>query len=186
MKSPHSSDLIIKVNEQDESLGLIDKYEAHVKGILHRAFSVFVFRFYGFSYQLLLQQRAFNKYHSGGLWSNTCCSHAYKNDNLESLAKIRLEEEMGFSCELYKAGVFHYQAEVGNGLIENEIDHVFVGFHNPAIIKPNPLEVQNYKWVNINELLKLQHERKEEFTIWFPQAFNKSLLFLKNTKNIDL
>jgi isopentenyl-diphosphate delta-isomerase len=173
------SQLILAVDQLDQSLGLVDKYEAHRRGILHRAFSIFIFRFVDSSLQVLLHQRAKDKYHSSGLWTNTCCSHAIEEDSLEETARRRLEEEMGFSCDLHRLGSFYYKADVGHGLVEHEIDHVFVGLDNPELIRPNPQEVQDWRWISTDLLLKLPSEEKKLFTVWFFQAFELALGYFK-------
>lgn len=111
---------VILVNEQDEVLGVMEKMEAHEKALLHRAFSVFIFND---KHELLLQQRAFSKYHSGGLWTNTCCSHPRPGESTEAAAIRRLKEEMGFTANLEKAFSFTYKAHFENGLTEHEFDH---------------------------------------------------------------
>ena len=169
---------VLAVDQLDKPLGLIEKHEAHRDGILHRAFSIFLFRSFGSSFQILLQQRAEGKCHSGGLWTNTCCSHAEEDIPLKITAQNRLKTEMGFSCKLCPAGSFYYKANVGNGMIEHEIDHVFVGLHNPPLIRPNSQEVQNYQWKDVELLLKLPLEERKEFTVWFFQAFELALKFL--------
>lgn len=173
------SQLILAVNRLDQSLGLIDKYEAHRRGILHRAFSIFIFRYMGSSLEVLLHQRAKDKYHSSGLWTNTCCSHALDDDSLEETAKKRLQEEMGFSSELHRVGSFYYKADVGHGMVEHEIDHVFVGLDNPEVIRPNPQEVQDWKWRSVDLLLKLPSEEQKLFTVWFFQGFELALTYFK-------
>lgn len=169
---------ILEVDTSDTPVGLIEKKEAHVKGILHRAFSIFIFRKVGSSYQLLIQQRAFGKYHSGGLWTNTCCSHADPNVAVEKTAEIRLQTEMGFTCPLSYLGSFYYKADVGNGMTEHEIDHVFAAFCDPIDIHPDPEEAHSFKWIDIDLLQKLLISKPREFTAWFPEAFKISLQFL--------
>src|SRR5687767_9845264 len=134
------SDQVILVNENDEQLGVMDKMEAHHKGVLHRAFSIFIFNTKG---EMLLQQRAEHKYHSGGLWTNACCSHPAPGEETNDAAERRLQEEMGFSTSLVKVLDFTYRAEFDNGLVEHEFDHVYLGLYN-GDIHPNPDEVQNY------------------------------------------
>jgi isopentenyl-diphosphate delta-isomerase len=161
-------DHVILVNEKDEPLGSMDKLEVHQKGLLHRAFSVFVFNDAG---QLLLQRRANNKYHSANLWTNTCCSHPYLQENTLDAARRRLKEEMGIDIDLEKKFDFIYQAKLDNGLTEHEFDHVYVGHYNghPTL---NPAEASEYRWVEIRELkieIKLQ---PEEFTEWLKIAID--------------
>ncbi len=130
---------VILVDEQDNQIGLAPKMEAHIKGLLHRAFSIFIFDEKG---HLLLQQRALEKYHSAGLWTNTCCSHPRNNETTIEAAQRRLQEEMGMTCRLREIFSFVYRAELENELIEHEFDHVFIGVTNdlPTI---NPEEVIN-------------------------------------------
>src|SRR5579872_5280671 len=144
-------DKVILVNRQDEVIGAADKLEAHQQGLLHRAFSVFVYRKLRNKIEILLQQRHPEKYHSGGLWTNTCCSHPLPNEDIRDAAVRRLQEEMGITTDLREIGVFQYKAQVGNNLIENEIDHVFIGEINDDIIniKYNSEEIIDYKWIEI-------------------------------------
>lgn len=159
------------VNEQDEFLGLIEKLEAHKKGLCHRAFSIFIFRKVQNQTFLLLQQRASDKYHCPNLWTNTCCSHPREAEDIMEAGNRRLKEEMGISANLTWVGKFHYIAHLNNGLIENEVDHVLVGYLEEVTVHPNPSEVQNWKWVNI---VDLEHEistHPQKFTPWLAQAF---------------
>jgi len=133
---------VVLVNELDHEIGLMEKMEAHEKALLHRAFSVFVFNAKG---ELLLQQRAFEKYHSGGLWTNTCCSHPRPNETVLDAANRRLMEEMGFQTPLQKVFDFIYQAAFSNGLTEHEFDHVFIGHYEGEIL-PDPQEVHAYEY----------------------------------------
>jgi len=175
---------VLRVDLSDHPLGLIEKFEAHSQGVLHRAFSVFIFRHHGFTLQLLLQQRALTKYHSGGLWTNTCCSH-FKNPSIAKYYPAkRIKKEMGFSCSMKHAGSFYYKANLGNNMIEHEIDHVFIGFINHNLIFPDSQEVLKYQWIDIDILQKFSEERKEEFTVWFPQAFEIALKFIKKQPNL--
>lgn len=163
---------VILVDENDIPVGTMEKIEAHKKGELHRAFSIFVFNLKG---ELLLQRRAKDKYHSAGLWTNTCCSHPQPGEYLQESARNRLYEEMGFSCNLENAFHFIYKANLDNGLIEHELDHVFVGYYdkNPKI---NIHEVSEYKYVTIN---KIQHDLKlnpSHYTVWFKIILQKFLI----------
>jgi len=171
--------LLLQVDALDNPIGLVDKKKAHLRGILHRGFSIFIFREVESSIQLLLQQRAFHKYHSGGLWSNTCCSHAEPDVPLDVTAQNRLQIEMGFSCPLSCSGFFYYKTDVGNGMVEHEIDHVFASFHNPTHIYPNPEESIGFKWVDIKTISHMLTTNSFEFTSWFPKAFALSLGFLE-------
>jgi isopentenyl-diphosphate delta-isomerase len=163
------AEYVILVDEHDKELGLMEKIEAHEKGILHRAFSVFILNS---KQQLLLQQRALHKYHSGGLWTNTCCSHPRQGESNLDAAYRRLEEEMGMKAPLKKLLDFVYKAEFDNNMIEHELDHVFVGYSdfNPVI---NPEEVASYKWMNLGDLKKDMSDHPELYTAWFKIIFNK-------------
>ena len=174
---------VLAVDLLNSPIGLVEKKRAHSFGILHRAFSIFLFRSSGTSLQTLLQKRANKKYHSGGLWTNTCCSHAEKEVSLRVTAQNRLEREMGFSCQLHPAGLFYYKANVNRTMIEHEIDHVFVGFDNPKVIRPHPQEVQAYQWIDVNHLLKLFKEMQKEFTPWFFEGFQLALRWVMSKKD---
>jgi isopentenyl-diphosphate delta-isomerase len=154
---------VILVDENDNEIGYMEKMEAHEKALLHRAFSVFVFNKNG---ELLLQQRALHKYHSGGLWTNTCCSHPRKGEEVIESAHRRLMEEMGFDCELELKHKFIYKAPFTNGLTEHELDYIFTGEYEISP-NPNPDEVASYKWIDMNELQKEIEEHPENFTVWF-------------------
>jgi isopentenyl-diphosphate delta-isomerase len=154
---------IILVDKDDTQIGIEEKLEAHKKGLLHRAFSILVFNSKG---ETLIQRRANGKYHSRDLWSNTCCSHPRPDHILKDEAKLRLKEEMGFSCELERLFVFSYKTIFDNSLIENEIDHVFIGKHD-GDVKPNPEEVSDYKWVSIKDIRKDMEKSPEKYTEWF-------------------
>lgn len=154
---------VVLVDKQDNPLGTMEKMEAHEKGVLHRAFSVFVFNSEG---EMLLQQRAISKYHSGGLWTNTCCSHPRENELTIDAAHRRLQEEMGFDCEVEKSFDFIYKKVLDKGLTEHELDHVFIGEYEGKI-EINPNEVQAYKYVKISELLADVQEQPDSYTEWF-------------------
>lgn len=158
---------VILVNEQDEVVGAMDKMEAHLQAKLHRAFSIFVFNRKG---EMLLQQRAEGKYHSGGLWTNACCSHPSPGEETAFSASRRLQEEMGFHTPLIKIFDFTYRAELDNGLVEHEYDHVYLGIYNGNVY-PNPDEVQNYRYVDMEELKHWLQEQPDDFTAWFYIAF---------------
>ena len=136
------------VNEIDEQTGTMEKMEAHQKGLLHRAFSIFIFNSKG---EMLLQQRAANKYHSADLWTNACCSHPAPGDKILNAATRRLQEEMGFTTALKKAFDFTYNASFENGFTEHEFDHVFVGNYD-GVINANPAEVKDYCYKTIAEV----------------------------------
>lgn len=158
---------LILVDGQDRQIGTGEKMQVHLDGALHRAFSIFVFDGQG---RMLLQQRSLRKYHSGGLWTNTCCSHPQPGETTEAAAARRLMEEMGFSTPLQKAFEFTYRAELDQGLTENEYDHVFAGEYDqePQV---NEEEVQAYAWREMNELKEEILEHPARFTAWFLIAF---------------
>ena len=137
------NDYVILVNEQDEEIGVCEKLKAHLDGTLHRAFSVFIFNDAG---DLLLQQRHPGKYHSGGLWSNTCCSHPRPGEMVEDAAHRRLQEEMGMACDLHRLFGFIYHSQLGSNLYEHEYDHVFIGKHN-GTPTPDSNEVASWRCV---------------------------------------
>jgi isopentenyl-diphosphate delta-isomerase type 1 len=162
---------VILVDENDNATGTAEKLQAHQANLRHRAFSVFVFRQgQGTALELLLQQRADDKYHSAGLWTNTCCSHPRPGEDIIHAGERRLQEEMNLPVRLKSLGWFHYIAHFDNGLVENEIDHVLVGVTAEENITPNPLEVQAYRWVGIAALKKELAKEPEKFTPWLKQA----------------
>jgi len=162
-------ELVILVNELDEKIGLMPKMEAHEKGLLHRAFSVFIFNSSG---ELMLQQRALHKYHSPGLWTNTCCSHQRDGETNVEAGKRRLKEEMGFTAELTDSQSFIYKAPFDNGLTEHEFDHILTGFFNeqPNI---NPDEVADWKWMPLKEIKRDMVVNPDIYTVWFKIIFDK-------------
>lgn len=158
---------VVLVDESDRPIGIAEKQKAHLDGVLHRAFSIFVFNASG---QLLLQRRARHKYHSAGLWSNSCCGHPGPGEALEEAARRRLHEEMGFECKLMKAFQFRYRAVMPNGLIEHEVDHVFLGVFN-GTPRPNPEEADGWRRSTLADLaLQLGHT-PEAFTYWLHHSF---------------
>lgn len=160
---------VVLVNANDERLGLMNKMEAHEKALLHRAFSVFIFNSKG---ELMLQQRAFHKYHCGGLWTNTCCSHQRDGETTLEAAKRRLQEEMGFLTQLEEKFSFIYKAPFENGLTEHELDHVLVGNYDgsPQI---NTEEAASWRWLNLEALQQEIEQSPEKFTPWFKIIFDK-------------
>ena len=172
------NEYIILVNKSDTQTGTQEKMAAHEQANLHRAFSVFIFNKKG---EMLLQQRAKNKYHSGGLWTNACCSHPRPGEETEDAAHRRLKEEMGFDCELEKAFHFIYKTEFDFGLTEHELDHVFIGQYDGEIV-PNPAEVEDYKWIKVDDLKKEITDNSELFTSWFKLSINKVIEFHTNYK----
>ena len=163
--------MVILVDDNDRQQGLMDKMEAHQKGRLHRAISVFIFNSKG---EMLLQQRAATKYHSAGLWTNACCSHPFPGEEVAEAAQRRLNEEMGMDVDLIPLFQFRYTAAFDNGLSENELDHVFYGISN-AKPKPNPLEVQEWRYISIHSLKKEMAQRPDEFTEWFKICLDQVL-----------
>lgn len=157
------------VNSNDQSLGAMEKMEAHEKGILHRAISVFIFNTEG---KMLLQRRAYVKYHSAGLWSNTACSHPRTTEKPTEAAHRRLMEEMGFDCEMEEAFSFTYKANVGDGLTEHEFDHVFIGYSDTEP-SPDPEEVSEWKYVDFDWLMNDIEENPEDYTVWFKIALKE-------------
>ena len=148
-----NKEYVILVDENDQEVGQMEKMEAHEKGLLHRAFSVFVFDKEG---NFLLQRRAFEKYHSGGLWTNSCCSHPRSGETTKQAAMRRLEEELGFVVDVEEQFSFIYKSELDKGLTEHELDHVFFATYEGKI-EPNPEEVAEVKYVALEELLSLIH-----------------------------
>lgn len=162
-------ELVILVNEDDEKIGLMEKIEAHEKALLHRAFSVFVINHKN---EIMLQQRALGKYHSPGLWTNTCCSHQRDGETNIMAGKRRLQEEMGFSTNLQELFHFIYVAPFDNGLTEHEFDHVMIGHYeeDPVI---NPDEVASFKWMTADAIKKDMEQQPEIYTEWFKIIFDK-------------
>ena len=164
---------VILVDENDRQIGLMEKMEAHLHPTLHRAFSIFIFNS---KHEFLLQQRALTKYHSPGLWTNTCCSHPRDGESLEEATSRRLMEEMGMQCQLQEIFSFIYKADVGQGLTEHEFDHVFLGITDDAPII-NRKEVEAWKYISVDELKIDMAKHPEKYTTWFKIAVN-------NMKNI--
>jgi isopentenyl-diphosphate delta-isomerase len=166
-------EFVVLVDEQDNPIGKMEKQQAHIEGLLHRAFSIFIFNS---EKKLLLQKRASSKYHCGGLWTNSCCSHPRENENIQDAANRRLAEEMGMQCSLKPIFTFIYRAEFDNGLIEHEFDHVFFGEsdQNPKI---NPEEVETYRYIAMENLQQEVKEFPENFTPWFIIALERVLAF---------
>lgn len=162
-------EMVVLVNPQDQEVGSMEKMEAHRKGVLHRAFSFFIFNSQG---EWLLQQRAFEKYHSGGLWTNACCSHPRRGEAPAQAATRRLREELGLYCQAKPLFHFIYRSEFSNALIEHELDHVCVGYSD-QLPKPNPKEVASYRYIS-TEALELEMKlHPENFTVWFRICFEQ-------------
>lgn len=169
------SKYVILVDENDQELGLMEKIEAHEKALLHRAFSVFIYNDNG---ELMLQQRALGKYHTPGLWTNTCCSHQIKGETNIEAGKRRLQEEMGFTTDLEETSSFIYKAPFDNGLTEHEYDYMMVGYYNntPDV---NPEEVNDWNWISLDDL-KLDIEKNpNNYTAWFRIIFEKHYQHMK-------
>jgi isopentenyl-diphosphate delta-isomerase len=164
---------VVLVDEQDNAIGTMEKQQAHVEGLLHRAFSIFIFNS---EKKLLLQKRASSKYHCGGLWTNSCCSHPRENENIQDAANRRLAEEMGMQCSLKPIFTFMYKAEFDNGLTEHEFDHVFFGESNQTP-KINTEEVDDYRYISMDALQQEVKEFPENFTPWFIIALDRVLAF---------
>ena len=170
-----SEEKVILVDKNDNQVGLMPKLEAHEKGVLHRAFSVFIFNS---KYELLLQKRASSKYHSGGLWTNTCCSHPREYEDILDAANRRLDEEMGIKTSLRKVYDFIYKAQLDNQLTEHEFDHVFYGVcDNDPIL--NKDEAEDFKWVDMETLNNDIIKNEDNYTVWFKIAFEYFYNYLK-------
>ena len=167
---------VILVNEKDEPIGLMGKMEAHEKGLLHRAFSVFIFNSQG---ELLLQQRAASKYHSPSLWTNTCCSHPRAGETNQQAGERRLEEEMGLRVPLKEVFSFVYKAPFDNGLIEHEYDYVLVGYSD-ALPQINPEEVASWKWLSLEAVREDILQSPEQYTAWFKIIFEEFYYHLQD------
>lgn len=201
------NDYIILVNEQDETIGYSEKMDAHKNGKLHRAFSIFIFDWN--TKKMLIQKRAFEKYHSGGLWTNACCSHPLKDETMVGCLNTRLAEELGLCTDfnikvpsdcglllhgedvIYSCGKFSYFASFGE-VVENEIDHVFL--YSPVKSKIdltdisfNKQEIEEIKWISIEELKSWMESNPKDFTAWFKSAFELAyIVFCRQAGNIDM
>jgi isopentenyl-diphosphate delta-isomerase type 1 len=164
-----ATEQVILVDENDNPIGSAEKLQAHRDKLRHRAFSVFVFRD-GPKSEFLLQQRADDKYHCAGLWTNTCCSHPRPGEDIIAAGERRLREEMNLEVSLRSLGWFHYIAPFDNGLTENENDHVLVGATSVQEVLPNRREVKDYRWVSIGQLKRELAARPEMFTPWLGLA----------------
>ena len=169
MAGSADNDLVILVDADDVQVGTAGKLDAHQRGLRHRAISVLVRSAAG---QFLLQRRSPAKYHSGGLWTNACCSHPLPGERVDDAARRRLAQEMGFSCLIDPLFVFAYNTPVPGGLIENEVVHVFGGRHDGPI-KPDPAEVSEWKWMRYGDLMADVRARPDAYTVWFRQYLDK-------------
>ena len=165
---------VVLVDENDKEVGTMEKMEAHLNGVLHRAFSVIIFNDKG---EMLLQQRALDKYHSGGLWTNACCSHPYPGEDIKTAGERRLNEEMGIKTKLDSVGSFTYHCKFSNGLTEHEFDHVLKGIYNDDPII-NPEEVETFKWMSIDLLKSNIILNPEQYTFWFLELVKQDFLIL--------
>ena len=173
---------VVLVDQNNNEIGTEDKLNAHKKGLLHRAFSIFIFND---NYQILLQKRSDVKYHSAGLWSNTCCSHPYNDKPLVEYANTRLIQEMGIQSNLKEFFSFIYRAEFSNGLIEFEYDHVFFGKYNSDPIL-NIDEASSFKWINFKQLQLEIEENPTKFTFWLKKIVQDYSLYFLNYENNNL
>ena len=166
---------VVLVDKNDQQMGQMDKLAAHKEGLLHRAFSIFIFNSSG---ELLLQQRALDKYHGGGLWTNTCCSHPQVGEDVLDSAQDRLFFEMGITCELSFSFAFIYHAKVENNLIEHEYAHVFIGCIDTDPIL-NPAEAADFKWCSVEQILTDISAHPKRYTYWFKAALPQVIQRLK-------
>ena len=170
---------VILVDENNHVIGQEEKLLAHQEGLLHRAFSVMVYR----DNQLLFQKRSKEKYHSASLWSNTCCSHPLPEESLEDAVRRRMQEEMGFNCSSYTySGKSLYKLALDNNLIEHELDHIFMGkWEEDLRIRPSPLEVSDYRWITLEEWKKEYTDNPQSFTQWLPYVMGWVEKFLNSS-----
>ncbi|MGE5318113.1 MAG: isopentenyl-diphosphate Delta-isomerase [Chloroflexota bacterium] len=168
-------ELVILVDQNDNQTGVMEKMQAHIEARLHRAFSVFIFNSKD---ELMLQQRALSKYHSPGLWSNTCCSHPRPGESTSDAAHRRLVEEMDFDCQLTEVFSFIYKAPFSNDLTEHEFDHVFIGISD-ELPKLNKEEAEAYRMITLQDLRKEVENNPEDFSIWFRIAFDRVEKYFK-------
>lgn len=165
---------LILVDEHDNQIGIAEKMLVHQSGKLHRAFSAFIFKKLNNNLQLLLQKRHIHKYHSGGLWTNSCCGHPEAQEQIIPAAKRRITEELGIQVELRSLGSFIYKNQFANGLIEHELDHILIGVYQNDVIKPNPAEIDDFKWENVNDFDRVLSNPaiEHEFTVWLKPAWD--------------
>ena len=166
---------VILVSPQDEEIGYMEKMEAHQLGLLHRAFSVFLFNSKG---EMLLQKRAISKYHSGGLWTNACCSHPRKGETIEQAASRRTREELGCEPELQKIHSFIYKAALDNNLTEHEFDHVLFGNYEGEM-NLNVDEVSEIVYLPIQQIRQEINEQPDKFTVWFKIIFEEVISIIQ-------
>lgn len=169
---------IILVDKRDKKIGTGEKLKVHQEGKLHRAFSIFIFNSKG---ELMLQRRARTKYHSGGLWVNTCCSHPRVGEEMKKAIHRRLKEEMRFDCNLKEAFSFIYHVKFDNGLTENEFDHVFIGKFDGKPY-PNPEEADDWKWISLDELQWDIKRKPDNYAYWLRFSIDKVISYLEKNK----
>lgn len=172
---PPSGDHVVLVDEHDRDIGVAEKLTAHQQGMLHRAFSVFLFRLHNDEYETLLQQRGQDKYHCGGLWSNTCCSHPRPGEEVMEAAERRLREELGIIAGLHSLGYFQYRAVLDNGLTEHEVDHVLLGRYDDGDVSRNHDEVQAFAWMPVTKLQQELTQAPQRYTPWLALALQRIL-----------
>lgn len=169
-------EFVVLVDANDNDIGTMEKMEAHEKAVLHRAFSIFIFNTKG---EMLIHQRAFSKYHTPGLWTNACCSHPRLGETLQQATSRRLREEMGMEAHIKKIFDFVYKADVGQGLIEHEFDHVFVGTTD-VLPNINREEVETYSYIKMDDLRNDINLHPEKYTVWFKIAFDRVEEYFQN------
>ncbi len=172
------TEYIQQVNDLEEVIRFEKKIVAHQKGLLHLAFSILI---YNSNEDILLQKRSEDKYHSGGLWSNACCGHPRPGETIEGAAHRRLEEELDFDCDLKPIGKIRYRAEFANGIIENEIDHLFQGVYEGKVA-PDPEEVESIKWISAKDLKKEVSKNPAKYTVWFREILAKGYVKATNSR----
>lgn len=172
-------EIIICVDKNDNEVGHIEKMDAHIKGLLHRALSIFIFNEKN---ELLLQKRYSGKYHSPGLWTNTCCTHPNKDESTDDAAIRRLQEEMGFSCDLKEVFSFMYYIKFDNDLIEHEFDRVYFGRYSNEI-SINPLEVEDYKWISLDNIKVDLKTNPDNYTFWFKYIIENHIKEIEENLN---
>lgn len=178
MKSANAEQVIL-VDAEDQIIGQMEKISAHQQPHLHRAFSIFILQQTPTGINCLLQQRAKEKYHCAGLWTNACCSHPRPNEQTIDAAQRRLEEELASKIALQEIGSFIYQAKFDNDLHEHEFDHVFIGWHQGETITPNPDEIENIQWLPLDKISQAIENNPEKYTPWLKPALDIVIKHLK-------
>ena len=168
-----AKEYVILVDENDQPIGEMEKMEAHVKGLLHRAFSGFIFND---KKELLIQQRALHKYHNPGIWSNTVCSHPRPQEAALEAVKRRIFEEMGFDSDFIEIGQMLYKSEFPNGLIEHELDHIFIASYQDQKVNINPEEVTSFRWIGRKQLEKEIKQSPSQFSYWMKEILSQSFV----------